>query len=139
MVNVSVEEIMSEHLIKVKEEVSVGNVAHLLLRNRINGILVVKNSGENQLVGIFTTTDLLRLMNEAFAKKNKRVQALDKLSQTPVGKVASKNIISISKETTVIEALALMIKKNIHTIPVYEKGKVVGVIGKHDILNIVLN
>ena len=43
MLDVKIEDIMCEQPIKVKENISVGNVAHLLLRYRINGILVVKN------------------------------------------------------------------------------------------------
>ena len=49
---------MCEHPIQVKENVSVGKVSHLLLRYRINGILIVEKNNENRLIGIFTTTDL---------------------------------------------------------------------------------
>lgn len=139
MSNIRIEDIMSEHPVKVKEDTSVGNVAHLLLRYRINGVLVVSKASEETLFGIFTTTDLLRLINQAFSQKTLQMEEFKKVSQLPVGKVCSKGVISISKDANVIEALALMLNKNIHTIPVYDKEKLVGIIGKHDLLNIVLN
>ncbi len=139
MSNIKIEDIMSDHPIKVKEDATVGQVAHLLLRYRINGVLVVNKSNDQDLRGIFTTTDLLRLINQAFSKMENQIQELQKISSLPVGKFCSKNIVSISKDAPVMEAMELMLTKNIHTVPVYDKDKLVGVIGKHDLLNIVLN
>ena len=138
MLNVPVENIMSEHPVRIKESVRLGSVSHLLLRHRINGVLVVKNDDENHLLGIFTTTDLLKLMDKALAKKRQRMAELKKMAMLPVGQVASRNVISLQKNDTVAKAVAIMHKKNVHTLPVYDKGRLVGVIGKHDILNMAL-
>ncbi len=42
--------------------------------------------------------------------------------------------ITVDPETTVEEIATLMVKKNIHTLPVVDKGKLVGVVGKEGIL-----
>jgi CBS domain-containing protein len=42
--------------------------------------------------------------------------------------------ITVDPEATVEEVTTLMAKKNIHTLPVVDKGKLVGVVGKEDIL-----
>lgn len=139
MLKVLLADIMCEHPIKVKEDVSVGAVAHLLLRYRINGILVVRKSNENQLVGIFTTTDLLRFIDNTFFKGVHKIEELKKISKMPVGDVASKNVISLQKNTKVAKAITIMHKKNVHTIPVYDEDKLVGVIGRHDIVNVAFN
>jgi CBS domain-containing protein len=138
MLNVSLENIMSEQPIKVKEDVRLGSVSHLLLRYRINGVLVVKNGDENGLVGIFTTTDLLNLVDKALAKKHQRIAELKKVAMLPIGQVASRNIISLQTTDTVAKAVAVMHRKKVHTIPIFDKGRLVGVIGKHDILNMAL-
>lgn len=138
MLNVPLENIMTEHPIRVKETVPLGSVSHLLLRHRINGIFVVKANDENHILGIFTTTDLLKLMDKALGKKNQRVAELKKMALVPVGQVASRNVISLKKTDTVAKAIAIMHKKQIHTIPIYDKGQLVGVVGKHDILNMAL-
>ena len=138
MLNVRIENIMSEQPIKVKEDVPLGSVAHLLLRYRINGVLVVRNGDDHQLVGIFTTTDLLNLVDKALGKKHQRIAELKKVAQLPVGQVASRNIISLQKSDTVAKAIAVMHKKQVHTIPIFDKDRLIGVIGKHDILNMAL-
>ena len=138
MKNVKLESFMSEHPIKVKEDVNLKTVAHLLLRYRINGILVVKSQNENELVGILTTTDLLKIINQALNKKKHRLTELKNIEAIPVGQIASKNICSLQKNDDVMKAVALMHRKNIHTIPIFDKDHLVGVIGKHDILNMAL-
>ena len=138
MLNVPLENIMTENPICVKDNVPLGSVSHLLLRHRINGILVVKPNDGNHLVGIFTTSDLLKLMDKALSKKHQRIAELKKLSLTPVGQVATRPVISLQKNDTVAKAVAVMHKKNVHTIPIYDKNKLIGVIGKHDILNMAL-
>ncbi len=138
MLEMTVENIMCDHPIKVKDNIRVGSVAHLLLRHQINGILVVREDDENQLVGILTTTDLLRLISEALSKRRQRINALKRVAELKVGQVATRKVISLSKNDTIMKALALMHRKNVHTIPVYSKKKLVGVIGKHDILNMAL-
>ena len=139
MLNALLEDIMCDHPIKVKENIDVGSVVHLLMRYRISGILVVKKNNTDKLVGVFTITDVLRLMNEALSKGAHRIDALKKTSQLRVGKVATKTVISLQKDAKVTKAIAIMHKKNIHTIPVYDKDKLIGVIGRHDILDVALN
>ena len=138
MLNVPLENIMSEHPIKVKENIRLASVSHLLLRYRINGVLVVRNGDENKLLGIFTTTDLLKLVDKALAKKHQRIAELKKVAMMEVGQVASRSIVSLQKNDTVAKAIAVMHKKNVHTIPIYDKDRLIGVIGKHDILNMAL-
>ena len=135
MLKISLEDIMCEHPITVKEDVKVGEVAHLLLRYRINGILIVKKDDKNKLVGIFTTTDLLRLIDKAFSKGVRRADAFKKTSKQLVGNLASKRIVSFQKDVKLVKAIATIHKKNVHTIPVFDKDKLIGVVGKHDLLN----
>lgn len=136
MLKLSLADIMCEHPIMVKEDAEVGDVAHLLFRYRINGILVVRKDDKSELIGVFTTTDLLRLIDEALSKGGHREDALKEISKQPIDRVASKCIVSLQKDTKVTKAIATMHKKNVHTIPVFDKDKLVGVVGRHDILNI---
>ena len=138
MEKVLLEEIMCEHPIKVTDDVRVGTVAHLLLRYRINGILVVKKGDENKLVGVLTTTDLLRLLDHTLSNGKQRLKELKKISDIPVGQMAGKKMITLAKKDKIVKAIAIMHKKNVHTLPIYHNGKLVGVVGRHDILNIAL-
>ena len=138
MLNISIVNIMTDLPVKVKESAPIAGVAHLLLRHRINGVLVVKNDDEDALVGVLTTTDLLRLLDNALRKgTSQRLAALKKVNQLKAGDIATKRVVSVQKSDSVLKVTSLMHRKNIHTIPVYDKNKLVGILGKHDILNIV--
>ena len=130
---------MCEHPITVKESVSIGAVSHLLFRYRINGILVVKEDDENKLIGILTTTDLLKFIDKVFSKKIHRRASLKKIAKQSVGSLANKRIISFQKDTKLVEVIAIMQRENVHTIPVFDEDKLVGVVGRHDILNVAFN
>jgi len=138
MLNVILADIMNDHPLKVKEGVDVGSVAHLLLRYRINGILVVSKDDDQKVTGILTTTDLLRLIDEALGRGAHRIEELKKASRVPVEQVATKDIIALDKNTPLLKVIALMHKRNIHTLPVYDQDKLIGVVGRHDILNVAL-
>ncbi len=130
---------MCDHPIKTKESVSVGNVAHLLFRYQINGILIVSDEDENELIGIFTTTDLLSLMAKAVSAGVHRIDGLQKIAHKPVGEFASRKIISLQKSDKIVKAIAVMHRKNVHTLPIFDGDKLVGVLGRHDVLNVALS
>ncbi|MDD3375467.1 MAG: CBS domain-containing protein [Candidatus Omnitrophica bacterium] len=139
MHNIEIHEIMCDHPIKVKESISIGNVAHLLFRYQINGILVVRDDDDKKLVGVFTTTDLLNLMAKAVSEGKHRIDELKDISQKPVGEYSSCDIISLQKTDKVAKAIATMHRKGVHTIPVFDGDELVGVLGRHDVLNIALS
>jgi CBS domain-containing protein len=137
MIKALIADIMSDMPIKVKESANIADVAHLLLRHRINGILVVKKDDEHALVGVLTTTDLLRLVDAALRRGTKnRLRALKKINQMKAGDIATKKVFSVQKSDSVLKVTALMHRRRVHTIPIYDKDKLVGILGKHDILNI---
>ena len=139
MNDVLLKDIMCEHPITVKEDVTVGTVAHLLLRYRINGILVVSKDDAQKLIGVFTTTDLLHLLDEACASNEGKQHILKCFAKESVGQRACKQIVSLQARETVAQAISVMHERNVHTIPIFDNDKIVGVIGRHDVLNIALS
>jgi len=136
LLKTSVTDIMTEHVVKITEDASVMQAAHILLRFRINGVFIVKKEDNNKIIGIITTTDLLKLFDEALSGQSHRLAELDKISGMSVIDIASKNITSVQKDAKVAKIIAIMHRKNIHTIPIYDGEKLVGVIGRHDLLNV---
>ncbi|MBF0387032.1 MAG: CBS domain-containing protein [Candidatus Omnitrophica bacterium] len=136
MLNLPISEIMNDHPIKVKSDVTVRNVAHLLLRIRINGILVMDVNEPDKLIGVFTMRDLLHLMGDSLAKRSQKMQALHDVGGQPVGNFIKDELLTLEASDNAAKAVALMHKKDAITIPVMANGKLVGVIGRHDIINI---
>ncbi|MBF0595109.1 MAG: CBS domain-containing protein, partial [Candidatus Omnitrophica bacterium] len=127
MLNLPVRDIMNDHPIKVKSDVSVRNAAHLLLRNRINGILIVDVQDPDKLIGVFTTRDLLHLMGDSLARRSRKMQVLHDIGIQPVGNFLKKGVLTLQADDNAVKAVGLMHKKNAVTIPVYDGDKLVGV------------
>ncbi|MDD5440074.1 MAG: CBS domain-containing protein [Candidatus Omnitrophica bacterium] len=136
MLKTSLENIMTDGVVTLKEDASIGQAAHILLRYRINGIPIVKKNNPHKIIGIVTTTDLLRLLDEALSKPGQRQAELDKIGDMPVAVLAAKNVLTVQKNTSVEKAIAIMHREGKHTIPVYDGDKLIGVVGRHDLLNI---
>ena len=136
MLKVKLQDIMSEDVVTIREDATVGQAAHLMLRFRINGILVTKKNNKAKVVGIITTTDLLRLLNEAMSARGHRAALLKKIAEFPVGTVCSRYLLKVQRDTKIEKVVAIMHKRNMHTIPIYDGNKLVGIVGRHDILNV---
>ncbi|MDD5439223.1 MAG: CBS domain-containing protein [Candidatus Omnitrophota bacterium] len=135
MLRATLSNIMSEDIVVVSEDTKVGQAAHLLLRFRINGILVVKKGDKKKVKGVLTTTDLLGFLDKAFSGRIFAAEKLKTVANLPVGAIAGKTVLKVQKDAEIGKVISLMHKKRIHTIPVYDGKKLVGVVGKHDIIN----
>ncbi len=133
------EDLMSTIVVTVKENTLVRDAAHLMLRDRVSGIPVVND--QNNIVGIVTVTDLFRVVDNAFRYQNSSVfyRKLLHGEHFKVKDVMSPNVLSVSPTTSLEEIVNLSLDLRIHSFPVVTDGKLVGIIGRHDILNAVFN
>ncbi len=137
MLNLLISDIMNDHPMCVRADVSIRNAAHLLLRYRINGVLVMDPADGTKLVGVFTIRDLLDLMGAALRGGKQRMKALHALGSHPVSDFLKKGkLMTLKPDDNAAKAIGLMHNKRAMTIPVIADGKLVGVVGRHDILNI---
>jgi CBS domain-containing protein len=136
MLNLPISDIMNDHPIKVKADTSVRNVAHLMMRYRINGILVMREDDPEKLLGVFTTRDLMDIMEEALTEGGHKMQALGWLGEQPVKDFLEEEIPSLQMTDSAAKAIALMHLKDAITLPVFDGERIVGVVGRHDIINI---
>jgi acetoin utilization protein AcuB len=60
------------------------------------------------------------------------------LSQLTVKKLMTRDVVTITKDTTVEEAARLMVDQDLSSLPVLEDGKLIGIISKSDLFKILL-
>jgi CBS domain-containing protein len=137
---------MTREVITIHPEASVEELAKILAARRIGGLPVLEKNGA--LVGVVTQSDLLQrsrdlelppalnildlhLFLETPSHFKKR---LDKLLGGRVQDVMTKNPLAIAPDTPVNEIARLMAAKGVHTLPVLEGGKLVGIVGKLDLI-----
>jgi CBS-domain-containing membrane protein len=138
--------IMTTDIITVSAQTSVLDLARLLAKHKINGVPVVDDAG--RLVGVVTQKDLIDrakkfelphvitildahfyLERPSTFKKN-----LEKLMGNQVSDIMTAPPVTITPDLAVDEIATIMANKNIHTLPVLEAGKIIGIIGKIDII-----
>jgi CBS domain-containing protein len=59
---------------------------------------------------------------------------VQKISAITVAKAMTSNPVAVRPDTDIEAVAALMVDNNFHTIPVVDEGKLVGIVGKEDIL-----
>ena len=141
-----VKDIMTKELITVSPDTEIVQATKLLLDNRINGIPVTDETGK--LVGILCQSDLIAQQKKlpipsfftfldglitltSMKQIEKQVQ---KIAAITVGQAMTPNPVTVQTDTDIEKVAALMVDKNFHTIPVVDEGKLVGIVGKEDIL-----
>ncbi|MCL2789085.1 MAG: CBS domain-containing protein [Desulfobulbus sp.] len=137
---------MTREVITIKESGTIRELAALLLANNISGVPVVDEDG--RVTGVVTESDLIFQNKKvhlptAFAlldafvfleRPGKMEQELKKMAGSKVSDICTRSPISVSQETELDELATLMAEKNIHTLPVMAEERLVGVIGKSDII-----
>lgn len=135
---IQAQEIMSEEVVTIHEETSLSQAAHLMLRDRVSAFPVVR--GPQELVGIITMTDLFKIIDVTVHQHGRDIRNhLAMFKNIQVAEIMSREIQTISPETTLAEIIRLLIDKNMHTFPVLDQGKIVGIVSRHDILNAVFS
>lgn len=145
-----VKDIMTRELITVSPQTEIANAAKILLENRINGLPVIDDSGK--LVGILCQSDLVAQQKnipipsiytllESFIPLTsiKRIdKEVEKIAALKVEQAMTPNPVTVGPETEIEDVARLMVDKKYHTLPVVENGKIVGIVGKEDVLKTLL-
>jgi CBS domain-containing protein len=110
---------------------TLSEIADLLIRTKISGLPVVGE--ESKIVGIVTATDLFSVMSKIreglFMEKERKANV-----NPTVEEVMIKNVTTISDDHNLLDVVNIMCTKNIHTLPVIKEEKLIGVIGRRDVM-----
>ena len=139
-------DIMTKNVTTVKKDTSISELSRLFIEHRVNGIPVVDD--DNKVIGMVTQGDLIEQNKSLhiptvitlfdavlFLESEKKFEAdVKKLTGTKVEDIYSSNAVTVTQETELGEIASIMAERDIHTLPVVEDGKLVGVIGKLDLI-----
>jgi CBS domain-containing protein len=145
-----VKDIITRKIITVSPETEVVNAAKILLEKGINGLPVIDASGK--LVGVLTQSDLVAQQKSipiptVFTLLESYIpltlihridKEVEKIAALKVEQAMTPNPVTVSLETDIADVAKLMVDKKFHTLPVMEGDKVVGIVGKEDVLKTLL-
>ena len=143
---IKAKDIMTRKVITVSPDTEITEAARLLLKHHFNGLPVVDEGG--RLQGIICQEDLIvqqkKLPLPSFftlldglipLKSYKSLEKeLEKIAATTVAKAMTPDPVTVDPETDLEDIATLMVKHNTHTMPVLDQVKLVGIIGKEDVL-----
>lgn len=139
-------DIMTKDVITVRPDTSVEELAKILVANRISGVPVLDESG--RLFGIVTENDLIRqnkrlhiptvvsfLDAAIYLESSKKFEEeVRRVTATKVGDLCERKVVTITEDTSVADIATLMSEQKAFLLPVLRAGKVVGIVGKRDVV-----
>ena len=142
-----VKDVMTTELITVSPETEILQAANVLLGSHINGVPVVDDAGK--LVGILCQSDLIAqqkrlpipsfftFMDGIFSTTSaKQIEKqIQKIAAITVSQAMTPVPVSVEPDMSIEVVASLMVDNGYHTIPVLDDGKLVGIVGKEDVLS----
>lgn len=139
-------DIMTKEVITVEPTTTVSELAQLISLNNINGAPVIDSNGN--FIGVVTENDLIyqkkkvhiptvvTILDSVFYLENpeKMEKEMLKIAGATVNDICTKPAVTVSEDTPIDEIATIMAEQNIHTLPVMKDEKIVGIIGKRDII-----
>jgi len=116
-----VEGIMKSPVIRIDSESSVMEVAKVMARDHVGGLVVTIKGKPSAMV---TERDILE----------KVVATGVDASRISVKRIMSKPLITVGRNLSIIEAIMLMRRKKIRRLPVLDKGRLIGIVTERDLL-----
>jgi CBS domain-containing protein len=121
-----VEEIMSKSLICIDVNEPVRNALKLMEKKRVSRLLVKR---DKKIVGIVTERDLAERLG---SEKERKLSD----AHVHVSSCYSEKLITVEKDAEVKEVAEKMLEKGISSIVVTDKGNIVGIVTKTDLIKI---
>ena len=142
---------MTREVITVSPDMEITEAAGILLDNHINGVPVVDDQGN--LLGILCQSDLIAQQKRiplpslftlldgyiSLTSAKQFEKEVQKIAATRVEQAMTPKPLTVRPETSLEDIASLMVEKKLHTLPVVDKGKLVGIVGKEDMLRTLMS
>ncbi len=139
-------EIMTTDIVTVKKETTIRELAELFTTRRIGSIPVVDDDGN--LIGIVSESDLIEQDRNfhiptvislfdwiIYLESEKKFEKeLKKMTGQTVGDIYMEEVETISPDTPINDIADKMSKLKIHSLPVVEGKKILGVVSRIDLI-----
>ena len=141
---------MTTSVITVTPDTSIKELVKVLGEHRINGVPVLDK--DSRLVGIVTEADVVDqckklhipsffnfLDGVIFLENPAHLeQEIKKMAGTTVGDILSTKVKTVAPDTPVQDIATIMAEEHIHTIPVMDGDKLVGIVGRWDVVKSII-
>lgn len=131
---VPITEIMAKDLVTLDPTQTLYDAEKLFNHYTIRHIPVVE---DQRIVGVISRTDLLRISYSNLSEDEETVETLIYDSYT-IPQVMTRVPITVESDATIKEVAEILSMQSFHSIPVVEKGILVGIVTTTDLINYLL-
>ena len=117
---ISISNFMTTNIKSIQAGASVKYATQMMYENHIQSLLVEE---KGNIVGIITFADIA----VAFS-------IYDKKSTSEISEIMSSPVVSVTSDSSILNAMELMLEKKIHKLPVIDDGKILGIITTTDLM-----
>ncbi|HAF86614.1 MAG TPA: hypothetical protein DCG32_09710 [Sphaerochaeta sp.] len=130
-----IERRMTRNPVTATPDMSISEASTLMKQEKVHRLPVLDK--DKKLVGLITEKDILYASPSPASSLSIHEMAY-LLSKLTVKKLMSKNVVTITKDTTVEEAARMMVDQDLSCLPVLEGDKLIGIVSKSDMFKILL-
>jgi CBS domain-containing protein len=114
-------DVMATHVLSVSPETTLGDAARRMVEADVGAAVVTDAAGD--LAGVITERDLMRCVSDGTDPA------------TPVEQRMTRHVLTASPETTIPEAMALMVDGHFRHLPVVnDESHVIGIVSMRDLM-----
>lgn len=132
--NVPVSKIMTTNVVKLNLKDELTKAEALFKKHKIRHIPVVNGT---KIIGMLSYSDLLRISFADAVYDDEEIDAVV-YDMFDISQVMTKNIVTISDDTTIREAAEVLASKEFHALPVERDGHLVGIVTTTDLIKYLL-
>jgi CBS domain-containing protein len=132
-------DMMTEDVVTISPESSVGDAAALMLNRHISGIPVVDSS--NNLIGIITEGDLMRRAELQFPPQpvsrtttEKKAETYVKAHGLKVKDAMTKDVVTVGENETQEQIAMTLEERGIKRVPVMRDSRIIGIVSRANLL-----
>ncbi|MBT5027739.1 MAG: CBS domain-containing protein [Nitrospinaceae bacterium] len=139
-------DIMTKNVVTVRKDQPISDLSQLFIKNHFNGVPVLDDTGK--VAGVVTQGDLIEQNKNLhiptvialfdavlFIDSEKKFENdVKKLTGSIIEDIYQVDAITISMDAELNEITTIMANNDVHTLPVLDGDKLVGIIGKKDVI-----
>ncbi len=150
-----VKDVMVKEAVVLSPEETVADAVEKFAKHRIGGCPVVDD--ERHVMGIMTETNILESLKTHYkelkmrvppetiigisfveiAKKREAVEAFERIANTPVKDAMTREVVTAMPDDELEDVIQKMVRNDVNRIPIVDKGVLVGIVTRGDILRAV--
>lgn len=143
---ITAKDIMTDQVVTVSTSTPIKELSDLFIKHKVNGFPVLDE--DDLLIGIVTEKNLIEQSKNLhiptvialfdaviYLESGKKFEEdVKRFNATRVEDIYTSNVVTVSPDIGIHEIAALMADKSVHSIPVVDGKKILGIVGKLDII-----